>query len=274
MDADRFDTLTRTLTLARSRRHALGGLLFGSLGHLGSRAEETAAHNPLKKCKKKSGKQKKKCLKKAKAHNAAHAAEIPPPGPTCSDGIKNGSESDVDCGGSCPRCTFDKTCASRDDCTTAFCPEGTCRGCLSFSPCGSDTTGACYCHQVTGVCAKTTAALQRTTCGQCPAGTVCQGTTHPNVVGCHYPCGGINYCPAGADNCLSDTTTCGNGGKCFQPLSGGPTRCGVSAGGCGCTSHQECERHHGSGAFCVTFTPGGACTCGPGGPTTFCATPR
>src|SRR3712207_6990775 len=37
----------------------------------------------------------------------------PPPGPTCSDGAKNGSESDIDCGGSCPRCANTKTCKDR-----------------------------------------------------------------------------------------------------------------------------------------------------------------
>jgi hypothetical protein len=87
MDNARFDTLTRSLTNAHSRRGALGGLLAGALTLLGERSEEAQAHNPLKACKKKSGDAKRKCIKKAKKHNAQHAAEatvppsLPPPPP-------------------------------------------------------------------------------------------------------------------------------------------------------------------------------------------------
>ena len=73
MDADRFDTLTRSLTTVGSRRRALALTLGGALAPLLGRGE-TDAHNVLKKCKKKSGKQKKMCLKKAKKHNATHTA--------------------------------------------------------------------------------------------------------------------------------------------------------------------------------------------------------
>jgi hypothetical protein len=81
MDSARFDSLTRTLIAAGSRRQALAALV-GSLGLLGWHGtENAAAHNPLKTCKKKSGQQKKKCLKKAKQHNATHTAALPPAGP-------------------------------------------------------------------------------------------------------------------------------------------------------------------------------------------------
>ena len=58
MDHHRFDALTRSLTSAGSRRQALVATLGGALGLLGSWAEHTDAHDTLKKCKKKSGKQK------------------------------------------------------------------------------------------------------------------------------------------------------------------------------------------------------------------------
>jgi hypothetical protein len=65
MDQNRFDTLTRSLTAARSRRGALGGLLVGALGRLASSGTEDAI---AKKCKKIRNKQKrKKCRKKAKS---------------------------------------------------------------------------------------------------------------------------------------------------------------------------------------------------------------
>ncbi|HEX4339558.1 MAG TPA: hypothetical protein VH062_26810 [Polyangiaceae bacterium] len=49
-----------------------------------------------------------------------------PPPAGCADGAKNGSESDVDCGGDCPRCDSGKACASGADCLTAACVNGTC----------------------------------------------------------------------------------------------------------------------------------------------------
>jgi uncharacterized protein YkwD len=70
------DGLLRWLGGSRSRRRTLGGVLASALGLLARRPErDVAAHNPLKKCKKKKGKQKKKCVKKAKNHNAKHASE-------------------------------------------------------------------------------------------------------------------------------------------------------------------------------------------------------
>ena len=81
MDDVRFDSLARALTDAHSRRCALGGLLAWALGLLGVLSQEVEAHDPVKACKKKSGDAKKKCLKKAKKHNAQHASEtsLPPP---------------------------------------------------------------------------------------------------------------------------------------------------------------------------------------------------
>lgn len=49
----------------------------------------------------------------------------PDAGPACDDNIKNGSESDVDCGGSCEPCAVAKTCAAGDDCASGIC-NGTC----------------------------------------------------------------------------------------------------------------------------------------------------
>ncbi|MBK6464401.1 MAG: hypothetical protein IPF92_25870 [Myxococcales bacterium] len=45
---------------------------------------------------------------------------------TCTDGAKNGSETDVDCWGSCPKCVTGKACGSATDCVTASCTAGVC----------------------------------------------------------------------------------------------------------------------------------------------------
>lgn len=45
---------------------------------------------------------------------------------TCRDGVKNGEETDVDCGGVCLRCTPGHSCRGPADCTSRLCEAGTC----------------------------------------------------------------------------------------------------------------------------------------------------
>lgn len=63
---------------------------------------------------------------------------------TCDDGILNGAETDVDCGGgTCPRCANGQSCLSRDDCRGALCVDGICQPCGS---CGTASDGvSCIC---------------------------------------------------------------------------------------------------------------------------------
>lgn len=50
-----------------------------------------------------------------------------PPAPTCSDGIKNQAESDVDCGGGvCGKCANGKACLVVSDCASGTCSAGVC----------------------------------------------------------------------------------------------------------------------------------------------------
>ena len=53
--------------------------------------------------------------------------------PTCSDGKRDGFESDVDCGASCADCAVGKRCANGDDCVTGRCVAST----GSTGTCGS-----------------------------------------------------------------------------------------------------------------------------------------
>jgi hypothetical protein len=46
---------------------------------------------------------------------------------TCRDGMKDGDETDVDCGGAtCSACASGKSCSVRRDCATLVCADGTC----------------------------------------------------------------------------------------------------------------------------------------------------
>ena len=50
----------------------------------------------------------------------------PDAAPKCDDGIKNGTETDVDCGGSCTGCAEGKFCAAGPDCENGICTSGNC----------------------------------------------------------------------------------------------------------------------------------------------------
>ncbi|MEP7127173.1 MAG: hypothetical protein ABJE95_39935, partial [Byssovorax sp.] len=45
---------------------------------------------------------------------------------SCADGIKNLDESDVDCGGSCILCGYDRQCNNDGDCASGNCKVGRC----------------------------------------------------------------------------------------------------------------------------------------------------
>lgn len=47
--------------------------------------------------------------------------------PSCADGVQNGDETDVDCGGSCPACGVGSRCTTSSDCGGAYCAARTCR---------------------------------------------------------------------------------------------------------------------------------------------------
>ena len=67
-------------------------------------------------------------------------ASIVPPTPT--DGVKNGDETDVDCGGAtAPKCVAGKACVAHEDCTSGACPAGTC----SESPSCKQKAGGATC---------------------------------------------------------------------------------------------------------------------------------
>ncbi len=48
-------------------------------------------------------------------------------GSSCSDGSKSGDESDVDCGGSCPKCDANEHCNAGTDCNDGVCESGSCQ---------------------------------------------------------------------------------------------------------------------------------------------------
>ncbi len=73
----------------------------------------------------------------------------------CSNGIKDGDESGLDCGGSCPGCPVGERCVSDSDCITDNCGNGWCREASTCSngkkdngesdvDCGGDNCEPCF----------------------------------------------------------------------------------------------------------------------------------
>lgn len=144
---------------------------------------------------------------------------------TCVDQIKNGSETDVDCGGSgaCAACAPTKACAQATDCTSQVCTGAVCQvaTCSDGAKNGSETDidcgGAC------GPCANS----QRCTLGMdCASGSCAAASCVPssctdgvrNAGESDIDCGGpCNKCGV-EQGCLTaadcNTAVCGTNGTC------------------------------------------------------------
>lgn len=108
--------------------------------------------------------------------------------PTCSDGARNGDETGVDCGGSCPKCSDNQQCQEGLDCLSGHCNAGTCAACTADNQC---PTG-CLCNPIggPGTCVRGGGSLTLAgrDCGLCPSGTgAC--TMFANVTVCQPRCG-------------------------------------------------------------------------------------
>jgi hypothetical protein len=61
--------------------------------------------------------------------------------PSCSDGVLNGGETDVDCGGSCPsKCATGLGCVANADCIGGLCAQSTCQPTCSDGVLDNDET--------------------------------------------------------------------------------------------------------------------------------------
>jgi hypothetical protein len=148
---------------------------------------------------------------------------------TCSDGIKNEGEADIDCAGPCPVCATGKTCGAGTDCASKVCST-TCQA----PSCSDKVTNG----NETGVdCGGTSG------CGACPNGQGCTAN---------------GDCQSGI--CASGTCTaagCGdglkNGGESDVDC-GGATTCNRCANGQTCTAGSDCVSGYCNGTTCATGT--------------------
>ena len=206
---------------------------------------------------------------------------------TCTDGQQNGTETGVDCGGSCSGAPYNQACPSGDTCYTATdCLSGECNSadtcvqrangeqcwngaqscasghCASVTNglgticCDTDCTGSCmYCGGGTG--------LTYGKCGQVPAGPAPNYNCQHNGV-----CGNDGNCTA-AGTCEQEPTTYNCGPTCVGTTLTANGFC-AGDGGCGgvvsdCTPYAcstivpVCNTNCSSSAQCA---PGHTCTAG------------
>ena len=94
--------------------------------------------------------------------------------PQCDDQIRNGSETDIDCGGSCGPCQLGRSCDGDTDCDNGICPDGTCAPlpCANGIKDGAETDVDCG----GGTCRKCSGGRQCAGDGDCFGGVCDQGS--------------------------------------------------------------------------------------------------
>jgi hypothetical protein len=173
------------------------------------------------------------------------------------DGVKNGDETDVDCGGTkAPKCADTKACKSRSDCTSDVC---TANACVAPAPADGVQNGMETDIDCGGPAAPRCADLLKCkVAGDCTSsvctGLVCQAPTPTDLVKngteTDVDCGGVGNPKCGVDktcalhaDCQSDG--CAYNGKCALRRSctgqyGGDT-CGLGgAGSVGAAAWESC----------------------------------
>jgi hypothetical protein len=157
--------------------------------------------------------------------------------PTCTDGVKNENETDVDCGGVCPPCAPGKDCNVAADCQSDVCTGGVCQpatcvdgvknGGETDVDCGGPTCPACGVgHQcasdydcASGVCVA----------GVCQAPTCNDGVRNGAETG--VDCGG-GVCPPCNDGIGCNAAGDCASGVCTAASSGSQKGAGSNPGVC------------------------------------------
>jgi len=161
-------------------------------------------------------------------------------GPNCSDGILNGTETDVDCGGSCAACGVGQTCGSPNDCGAAevsdwsecvfpadACAEsGTQMRTVKSYPCVESICGENTEEELQN-CARQTAGMV------CDDGNPC---THGQCAG--GDCASQPFCAGTTQNCGCSTCEDCSTGNAWVNVGAAYACC---QGGSRCTSCQNQE---------------------------------
>ncbi|CAF1226781.1 unnamed protein product [Adineta ricciae] len=148
--------------------------------------------------------------------------------PSCTDGLQNNGETDIDCGGSgsCPRCGTSKKCSANTDCTSANCDGAKCLASANNDNVmnGDETDVDC------GGTSGNTCAVNK----KCKITTDCNNMLCTNGV-CQSP-----SCTDGLQNNGETDIDCGGSGSC--------PRCGTSQK---CSANTDCTSANCDGTKCL-----------------------
>ena len=183
---------------------------------------------------------------------------------SCRDMIKDGDETDVDCGGSCGPCGIGGECVFPDDCASQTCDAGTCIACPNDVPC--ELLGELYCA-ADGTCQPRL--MQGEDCpianaclsGFCADGKCCDAACDAPCDRCDQPAGTCTISGAGTadpscgpylcDGATTDCpTTCGGDADCvangYCDVDNSVCVAAQKANGETCMFPNECQS-----GFCV-----------------------
>ena len=141
---------------------------------------------------------------------------------TCSDKVKDGTETDVDCGGACAKCANGLHCSQPLDCKDVVCTNGICGACGANTVCPIGQTciaGFCAACETNADCngriCNAGACVPCTLSSDCASGEVCNyGTCTAGNQVSMYQCpgmvslGGGSWGFYGCQNQLTNTPTC------------------------------------------------------------------
>lgn len=190
---------------------------------------------------------------------------------SCSDGILDGDETDLDCGGSCVPCPNDAKCKVALDCSSGYCDGSSCQPCTMSTQCTTDR----YCDLASKNCVADRD--QGAACGEpaeCNADACVDGVCCDTA--CTGPCAACSKakgapvdgtCAASVVKDAPDAGTCddlagGCGGKCRCDATGACKR----TVGTPCSAAGEC-----ASGFCVD---GVCCDTACTGPCAACSTAK
>ncbi len=213
------------------------------------------------------------------ANGVPVACPVPPP-PGCTDGVQNGTETGVDCGGdTCPACPSGGQCTAPEDCASGICVAGVCHdptctdgiedGTESDVDCGG---GACaVCGDGAGCRLGADCASLVCTLAVCQQATCADGVRNGGEVADLEPaCDSGAECPSGvcsANVCQPASCTDGveNGAETALDCGGGS--CPGCPIGAACFLNPDCAVGGCSGGVCQP-----PCTAGAECPSGVCAT--
>lgn len=153
---------------------------------------------------------------------------------TCTDDVRNGAESDVDCGGDCVTCVEGMRCSNDTDCASGLCLEFQCRAatCTDSRKNGNESDVDCG-----GGCPGCELGRSCSSGADCRSAE-CDGVCLPGAAG--RPCSVDDECRSGS--CVDDVCTRSAAGS--SCVSGDECRSGY------CSEQQTCTRG-GVGTSCL-----------------------